>query len=1363
MPSIGTSTRTTPFEGTGLPITLTYDPTYNSIPSVTSLKLKYPDISGQVVNPTIVGVVDDDNPEGVLVEISLDDSFSTIDGVAIADESGQFEFTPLGLNYDTQYTFYARAMEWDVRQSAGNEKLVQDGTPTQLADDSGAPLTFTLVEHSLESDPFVSFELAYDTGASSSDFMTGDPTVRGKVDYDGDMADVTVEFEFIPTAGAKIVGETTPDEDGLFEYTPEGLPEGDFNVVARVVVPNYGVRAPEFENTLLESDGGVLDASWYTDGYNFTTQMWNDADGDGQVDEGTPDVNTAWLDSLFAEDGVTFSGEQDWYSSGFSRDWDSVLADLTSSWQMIDNLPVESSLKLDSAQNNAPGFDDPLTVPTGNQLAATISGTLLDDGRTDGVVLEFFVVGKTTPDGSAVTDETGYFSYTFKEPLIDQTTTFQIDVLEPQYEADPLRRSNVASGTFNVVSRADLVITELSLANPTDTVNLAAIDPTLTGTISSRGDVAFQMVEFDYDDDGLADASTTTDNMGEFEFTALGVGTGNVSVRARLVEAVTNDLSRLEYGAWSSDLAWNALPNSAPTWLSYALAYDTGHSGLAYDVLDLVTSDATLVGRVTDDNSAAAVTVEFDHDGNGIADGSVVTDADGYFRYEPQGLSLGRWDIQARAIDAIDDTLNSGWKPLTETGNPETTYLPYTGLILVAPTAATVSLTAPASSTDPTITGTVSDEDTPANVTVDFYLGSVAEENYLGSTQTDSNGNFSFTPVGLEFNKSYSICAVPRELDYLSGDELLGTSPNSVSVTLSMTEAFSLSAITRETTDSLVDVTLSGTFIAPPADTVPAYVEVGQFEYNDVTCQYDLKSGTVTRVGVEAIYDTVTLQLTGYEYSYRPQLSSSDTPYYFKARPVGLVTNEGLVYGNWTELKEVDYNLQLPSIPEEDVEDDQSTVLFTGWALLGANSEWETLTPELSGFVIQPGGTTPVAASEAEVEFDLDGDGTVDEVAYADATGYFSHEFTNLEPGTIAGRARAVRYHTYDDAGITQYERIEGDWQALDFMLLDPAPVVTSPQLKNPTVTGGTESTDPTFEGTVTSPLGTNVTGMTVEVDLDGDGVVDATTIVVNNDSTVPAEGTFEVTLSDLQRSDTPQTIYFRAVDVYSDPQTLTGEWLPVTFTLLLLDAPTVDSLSLLLNEDLDGGGSVSSDPIITGTTTVPDGASQVRIEFDHKLAGGDYDGLIDGSASVDIYGGFTYSAGDLPHGDLEVRARVSALVGTETYIGAWSDTYDTAVTLFFTHKVVVPAVVTQFRIEDEAQGVVSGRVTIDGYGASVQVEIAAGTGPSTTTNGYVQADSDGYFEYELKRLYAESDEDGTSYTVQARGIVLDPQLRQQC
>ncbi|MEX2170470.1 MAG: choice-of-anchor Q domain-containing protein, partial [Pirellulales bacterium] len=1285
-------------EGPGTePLTFTLSATENAPPTLGLLSLKYGDEVSPVADPTIIGALAaNDNGDylgGILVLFSLNgadpetDRLTDIIGMTMTDAEGNFEFTPVGLPFGEEVTIYAQAVEWDADawDPEGEE-------PAGLA--SGVQAQELILSDSpLAADEDFGFTLAYDTGEYNDDDVTADPTVKGTIIYAGDMSDVVVELDY---GGDYTIDATiTPNADGTFSHTPLGLVGLEQVIAARLRIRDFEVTSPEFENDSFES---------YSGEYNFGNNQWNLESLD------------AWFDDLIGEDGVTLEG--DWYNSDFVRDWDSLFADYVTGWSTV-------TFMLDLEENELPEVDT-FNYATDSQNP-TVTGTVdHDDGNLAGLRVEVYYNG--TLDGETFTEETGFFAYTAQGHKIGSNVV-TIQVYEPRYgggEYDEVPFVPTPP-TKTIEVDSDLQVGSLSLVNGwQEDDDWLAIDPTLRGQIDVPGNLALRTVEFDIDGDGAPDGSTLSDGSGQFQFTPedLEINVSNeTAVFVRVIEERVDETTGSTYkvlGHWVSQ-EWQVVTNVAPEITRFELAYDTGLTEEDYEILDRVTYDPTLIGRVVDANHFAFVTVEFDHDSDNAVDGVTTTDKDGNFRYTPAGLTPGGWDIRARVqelnpVPAEPIILDSGWKSITADGDPETPSA-FFGFTLVDPTSApsvALSTIPTGPQLDPTITGSISSTESHPNAIIEFFLVVGQSQESIGSTNARADGAFSFTPTGLAFTPpetEHVIIAKAKIPNYFTGEFVEGSVSDSVSLEFQSSNGIAAQFTSSDASPSLLNLTVTGKVTVTTQNV--AGVDFETVAPQHVEIMHGTSGPVVATVPVEAVViDSAT---TEYRFSYQPQLPSPSTNVTIQARPVGADEN-GFVFGNWAQAI-VSYDLEAPALDPD-------------WILEGDIGGKKSITAVISGTVwdSEEDPFVDATAPLPEVEFDLDGDGIADDSATADAQGNFTYTFDGLTPGDIKVRARAVRFNEYTEDDVEQVEAIAGEWQDIEFELLTSVPRFATLALVNET--GGPESgvtTDPTIRGTVASYATDSLVGITIEVDENLDGVADGTTVVRGDDS-------FEYTPRNLQPG--PVTLRVRAIDPFTQNEPLVGEWTTLEFTLLAVAAPSptnpespfdLETFVIVNNQPR------SSNPVLVGSMIRHETVTQLLVEFDQNG-----DGLVDGFTTADLLGQYSYTPQGLSYGTNTVRARGVAIAGTEIRVGEWSNPVD------FFYESTDPPVVSGLTVTDEATGAISGRVTVGGFGRSAVVEIAVGISDDPpVTNGFAQTNASGYFTYQPRELAA-----GTSTVV---------------
>ena len=1324
-----------------------YDTSATSNPVVESFGLKHFDDANPALplsDPTVEGrvTVDTAGQGGVVVEFSLGDAdFSSPDGFAVTDADGRFEFTPLDLEPGVEYTLYARAAQYRAEHS---DTLVSDSTVSE---------TFTLAADPIADAAILDFALKYNTGDAGND-TTNLPTVHGTVQYAGDMDDVVVEFNL--GYDGEVDAMLTPGQDGYFEFTPEGLvvdaPE-EIEIRARVRVPDYSAPTLDFSNPLFNDDDDNPDDHPWIAEYEWDeendTYAWTNTDSDGNR---VADFVDAWFSDLFANDGVTLQG--DWYNSDIGRNWDDLFADHTSEWQ------AATPFFLVDDEDDIPTLttESPAGLPI-------IAGTIGDDGPTSELHLEFFINGSNVADGTATTDDEGNFAYAVQNYDPATANTVTIRVHQPQYVGTTT--ADVVAPSFTVVADADLAVDEFSLAQVVGTSATGdgrpvAIVPEVAGSITSANGVALATVQFSWNHDGSPDASTLADGLGEFSYTPAGPlpDQSDPTFAARVAEDRTHvldftgtdledsaldgtEVTYVSLSDWNT-FTWEVDANDAPVIERFELAVDTGSKSVA----DRVTSDPTVVGLVTNDNGAAYLTVEFDHDNDGAVDGTAVTDADGYFRYTPHGLSEGRWNIRARVRELDGVTGNehntNNWVSIAADGDPTSLDHdgPFEGFNLIAPPVPTVS-TLQLGSSDQRITGQIVDPNAPSGVEQAFGPGVTvkfsADGVEFGSTTVESDGSFEYLPTGLAFSSdtgTFTLTATAEAYNYLTDLPVVGPPKSEAGQSFIEYGSRQSGLVSLGSFSKPDDAPIAAPSLVATINVPTQFVGSVSFE-RAVPVVAEIATGSasapsfVTTVGV-------TKTDAGYEFEFTPsEYGFTDTDTNFLARVVA-VDDSDYYFTDWNA------PIANPAVAEVNLTAEPSDE--TGTALQ----------PTLSG-IISPENFPADSTTLYEVQFDFDLDEVVDESVYLDeAVTSYTYDFTDLEPGAIEFHARVIATVTLADESV---ELVEGEWESFSFDFVSPAPTLSTlslvdgnqnvPADPSSTATLGSSET-PVIVGNadaVQTQLDTSRAGMTVEFDHNFDGVVDGTAVVLS-------DGSFAYEIDDAVLG--AVTLQARAVDSLSDTRPLVGEWVAMSFELLPKVPPVVNDIHLIASEgghQLDATTTidVSSQPVIEGTVDLRDYVGQATIEFRHADTG-----QVVGAASLDVHGQFSIRPQDLPYGVNTLATRVVVQTATGRVEGTWSNDDDPTDVFSFFHNSAVPAVVNQFVVEDATRAIVAGRATSAGFGVRARVIISIDGTSQDDEKGSVWTDADGYFRYEIPRLAAPGG-NPTSYDVFARADIADP------
>ena len=311
----------------------------------------------------------------------------------------------------------------------------------------------------------------------------------------------------------------------------------------------------------------------------------------------------------------------------------------------------------------------------------------------------------------------------------------------------------------------DLDIANLSLKNDTGASSSDGItaDPTVVGSLTWATPSETVHVQFDHDGDGQVDGTVAVEHDGDFEYVPEGLSVGHVTLKARAAKETAD--AYLVYGGVGRFWTSISRPTSLPRPPSSAC-----FTTRAAVTTDAITADPTLVGAVSNDTGVAGLVVEIDLNGDGSADASVLTDNEGSFLFVPEPLAYGGTTVAARVREwdpGLGTDLVSDWVSVSFTFVPGTpaSIAPFT-LRNDTGYSSTDGVTS-----DPTVTGTVSDADTVANVTIEFDVNN--DDVIDGTAMAEADGTFIYTPTGLAFS-SVTIRARTRERDFAVGTDIHG-------------------------------------------------------------------------------------------------------------------------------------------------------------------------------------------------------------------------------------------------------------------------------------------------------------------------------------------------------------------------------------------------------------------------------------------------------------------------------------------------------------------------------------------------------------------------------------------------------------
>lgn len=1078
--------------------------------------------------------------------------------------------------------------------------------------------------------------LTRDSGLSSTDLATCDPRLSGTVNGSFPSQTVDVEFDHnsdgakegfvhILSSGTAFTYDSRTSDPALatfvgaanFQYrlvvrdgNGNAVSTGSWHTFAFNMVAGPGAGGIDFASLDLLKDTGTSASDRVTtnpgvffilsgDFSTSTARVEFDRNGDG-TPEATSNVYAAGV--TFDYDPrqtdpslIGFLGNTAFYyrlkkldTSGnvvATGAWDSfrfTLVDPPSSQLVVQDLMLTN----DTGESNSDKITiDPTirgkvggTASTGDTMIPAIPSVELDqDG--DGVV-----------DSLVEVDQNKNFSVV-PDPAAYGETTVRIRAREWDRSYGAFTYSSWTPFTFTYQATPAAPVDELALVNDTgaSTTDKITRETTIKGRLTGSN-VALQLVHLDLNNDGVDEATTYTDEQGNFEITPNGVAVGSVTARfrsSRLDPKTTNEV----FGPWNSfSFTFQAVPAAATGGLG--LLTDTGSSDS-----DNVTSDPTIHGTLTGDTNLGSVRVEFDHNGDGTPDGSTISDPLGNFYYRPAGLGLGEATVRARSRQWDTNAgsyVYSNWSSIT---------FIVEAAPFVAASMGPLTLyqdTGSSSSDNITTQGAVIGivYTTSAHISAMTYMTVEIDANGDGvvdtKTQTGGGGSFRYVPLN-QTPGTYTIRARTKQWDY-------GT--RQIQTGLWNPITYTIVAVVNNP-PSITGLRLGSDSGSSPSDGYTANPMIAG------TVSNDQPGRLVVEVDDNNDYVGDGLAFTddtgAFHYTPEPLSYGSIT---IHARPIEWDEAAGhYQMGSWATL-----SFTYESQPA-------AAATFANFGLANGVTGGTT-DPTLRGSIINGGSLGGVT-----VEFDLNGDGTPDQFAQTDAYGGYSHTPTGLAYGSVSIGARTRQVDPVTGNVLV------GSWSNLSFtynQTVNAAPTVSGVTLKNDTGSSSTDgqTTDSTIIGTVGNdgPAG----GLTVQYDLNGDGLAEGQVASA-------ADGKFALQPANLPYGS--QTIRVRAKEVDSAQGAVQySAWQTIQFTLLDPVASTVHVDALTLTHDTGSSGTDGATTDSTLSGHVANAQTGTSVQFD--LNG---DGISDGSAQTDANGNFSFAPANLQEGYITAQARVGS------------------------------------------------------------------------------------------------------------------------
>jgi hypothetical protein len=1160
------------------------------------------------LDPSLHGqIAGDGNWAGLTVEIYVDGATEPA-GTAVTDEDGAFTHIPQDLAPEA-HTFAAKVRRPNYLTGDFTLSGSAEASLTLLADSTLPAPELDLVRWDVQ-------------GVSAID-----PTIRGDIDYDGDTTELVVEIDMGAdgTADASVLVGT----DGTFEYTPTDL-GSSATVAARVVkrsdelaYPLYGDWSTSLSWTItanqkptvvvfrLRLDTGTTDTldqattdptlvgvvSDDLSPAGLVVEFDHNRDGivDGQA---TTDAAGRFV---YVPNGLTYGGSE---IRARVREWDPVTAtDLlsVSDWTnpAADGFTALALTLVPAEAANVTSLEliddvDPYPILQTDHYDVydpTLAGAIADSDTPLNVTLSFYadleggqnfetLLGTTTPDAF------GNFSFVASGLPFDQVVSMEVRATEINYlDGTSLGGGSTESIRLQLVAQAgEVTIAPLALRSPP--VNGFVIDPTLEGKISvpldGNGVPLYELlwIEFDQDEDGFADGTTQALSDGTFSYLPGGLTpdpNADVVVQAR---PLFRDLAtgNLRFWDWLAADAFNYDPQVPVLSEDWELANDLDPNEAVKRAFEPV-----IVGTVISQRDAA-VTLEFDYEGDGQVDDSVVADAQGAFSYTPIGLATGEvtlWVRTSQFVNEIGDSVRGDWQPLSFINQINEGPI-VDDLALVDDTGDT-----PLSTTDPTIGGTVTVAIDNTNlggwiVEIDQNGDGLAD----GKTTTDAEGAFVYTPLGLtpgEVNLRI------RGVDpYSTGSPVYGAwAP--FDFTLEEIAKPTLTIDLSEAADPVVAPTVAGTVTFDPS-------------FSFVTVQFDYDG--------DDLADAATSIDSQGNYRYTPQ-GLQPGQVNLQARAVAHLGSQ-TIPGEWTALEEFTYTpTALPTLAE----------LYVASFSLGT----------LGGRVTINGAGAPT-----KVEVDLDGNAVdehiADDAVFTDANGNFTYLPEALTAGEHTLYVRGLAW----DAASNAY--VSGDWRDITFTYTPPDYAAQMPSgltfglYSNTGSSAGDEYTgDPTLSGSIDSAFPETWIEWDIATGQESlDGNYDAV-------SRVNPDGTFIFMPDDLSAGAVTVAARYKVwnPEVGYQSDTVWSSQVEFTLSASTNDPGTVATLDLQNQTGTHYGTPATGDATFTGTITNDGNKAGVIVEFDH-----DNDGVVDGQAGTREDGSFSYHIAGLTQGYYTLRAR---------------------------------------------------------------------------------------------------------------------------
>ena len=540
--------------------------------------------------------------------------------------------------------------------------------------------------------PTMSIALLRDDGVSSTDRITSSSTlvgqfIPGEDGIDAESSLIQVDWD----SDGRIDQTLRPEPDGSFTIRPSRTPAGPQRVATRIEWTD------PFRNTIHLSPWTSFDFQLTTPTEsafgieNLRLLFDTGIDSTDRISSIATITGTVPDDDRFAEAGLGQLVEVDRNGDGLaeeqvsldpsgrfhyspmglplgahgisfrSRSPKSDLTGFTSSpWQLLDFTYVASTL-------------EPLVI---DSIGLVNDSGIANDRRSEQGIIAGRVSSLSGVAGSVVMVDRNQDRLADHTLAVDSQGRFLFDPKltssgQSTFSFKPMRLYDTEGGQSATSRWTDftMVIEDQPDASPElDGLIFVPGDrfggAKIVGKVRSQSPVEAIRIEMDTDRDGRADRTAVLSAYGDFSISLDDLAPGGHAYRLRAVSNKSLS-SSLEVGAWQSlDFELPAPPTSPSQIAELKLRVDDG-----FDHSDGMTSDPSLVGRVTRPRAHGMLVIEFDTDGDGLADDRCVAAEDLVFQYTPTQLAPGAFHMRARTVELLHtgNVLRSEWSELRGT------------------------------------------------------------------------------------------------------------------------------------------------------------------------------------------------------------------------------------------------------------------------------------------------------------------------------------------------------------------------------------------------------------------------------------------------------------------------------------------------------------------------------------------------------------------------------------------------------------------------------------------------------------------------------------------------------------------------